>query len=98
MVEHSAHYRWSSYRANADGQESALITPHPLYLTLGADPAARQAAYRELFRSELEPELIDAIRSATNGNFALGDERFGKAIARALGTRATPGATGRPRK
>ena len=89
---------WSSYRANADGQESALITPHPLYLMLGANPAARQAAYRELFRSELEPELIDSIRSATNGNFALGDERSGKAIAHALGTRTIPGATGRPRK
>jgi hypothetical protein len=46
----------------------------------------------------LEPELIDSIRSATHGIFALADERFGKAIVGAPGARATSGATGRPRK
>ena len=33
-------------------------------------------AYRELFRYELDPGVVDAIRKATNGNFALGDPRF----------------------
>ena len=35
---------------------------------------------------------------APNENFALGDERFGKAIAHALRAQVTPGMTGRPRK
>ena len=98
MVEHPAEYPWSSYRANAQGETNPLIEPHSLYLALGADPSARQAAYRELFRYELEPGLVDAIRQATNGNFALGDARFGVEIALTIGKRAMPGKSGRPRK
>lgn len=98
MVEHPAEYRWSSYRVNAQGEDSPLVVPHPLYDTLGAEPEARRQAYRELFRYELEPGLVDAIRRATNGNFALGDVRFGEQIAQALGRRALPGRSGRPRK
>ena len=97
MVVHPAEYRWSSYRANAQGEESPLIVPHSLYLALGANPEGRQAAYRELFRYHLEPGLVDAIRRATNGNFALGNERFGEQIASVLGRRAQPGRSGRPK-
>jgi len=35
MVEHPAEYRRSSYRANAQGEFSALRCPHPLYEALG---------------------------------------------------------------
>lgn len=98
MVEHPADYRWSSYRANAQGEESPLIRPHDLYLSLGLDGLSRQAAYRELFRHALEPGLVDEIRRATNGNFALGSELFGEQIAAVLGRRVTPGKSGRPRK
>lgn len=98
MVEHPADYRWSSYRGNAQGETDALITAHELYGALGLDDSERQAAYRELFRHELEPGLVDAIRKATNGNFALGGERFAEQVAAALGRRVTPGKSGRPRK
>ena len=98
MVSHPGEYRWSSYRANAQGEANMLLSPHPLYLALGADAIARQAAYRELFRFELEPALVDSIRQATNGNFVLGDGRFGDQVARALGRRVMPGKSGRPRK
>jgi putative transposase len=98
MVEHPAEYRWSSYRANAQGEPDALLHPHLLYSALGSDAASRQAAYRELFRLELEPGLLDEIRRATNGNFALGNERFAGELAAVLGRRVTPGQSGRPRK
>lgn len=98
MVEHPAEYRWSSYRANAQGEESRLISPHPLYLSLGRDDEERRAAYRELFRDELEPGVVDAIRGATNGNFALGDPRFCTQVTAALGRRATRGIPGRPKR
>lgn len=98
MVEHPADYRWSSYRANAQGEEDALVTPHEIYLGLGTTEASRLTAYRELFRSELEPGLIEQIRQASNGNFALGSARFAEEIAAALGRRVTPGKSGRPRK
>lgn len=35
MVAHPAEYRWSSYRANAQGEADALLKPHPLYDALG---------------------------------------------------------------
>jgi len=98
MVAHPAEYRWSSYGANAQGAADALVQMHPLYAALGGDAAARQAVYRELFRHELEPGMVDEIRRATNGNFALGGERFGDAVAEVIGRRAVPGQSGRPRK
>lgn len=98
MVEHPAEYRWSSYRANAQGEADSLIRPHPVYEGLGVDPERRQAAYRELFRHELEPGVVDQIRRATNGNFALGNAVFSDQVAMALGRRVTPGKSGRPRK
>ena len=98
MASHPADYRWSSYRANAQGETDALLRPHPIYAALGTDSVAQQAAYRELFRHELEPRLVDEIRKATNGNFALGNERFAAEVATALGRRVQPGAPGRPRK
>ena len=98
MVEHPADYRWSSYRANAQGEENALVTPHEIYLGMGGSQVLRQTAYRELFRHELEPGLVDEIRRATRGNFALGSDRFAEQITAALGRRVTPGKSGRPRK
>jgi len=76
MVAHPGEYRWSSYRANAQGEAEKLISPHPGYVSLGGDPETRLVAYRELFRFELDLGLVDEIRKATNGNFALGDQRF----------------------
>ena len=69
-----------------------------MYGQLGPDAASRQAAYRELFRYELAPGLVDEIRRATNGNYALGSDLFTEQIAAALGRRVTPGKSGRPRK
>jgi len=98
MVEHPAEYRWSSYRHNAQGESSGLVHPHALYLALGGDDATRCVAYRELFRYQLDPGLVDQIRSATNGGYVLGTERFQKEIAAMLGRRTWRGAAGRPHK
>ncbi len=54
MVDDPAHYRWSSYRTNGLGQTDPLLMPHALYTGLGQDEAERLAAYRALFRSELD--------------------------------------------
>src|SRR5579871_702509 len=34
-------YRWSSYRANANGQTDKLVTPHSVYQALGSTPETR---------------------------------------------------------
>jgi len=53
IVRDPARYRWSSYRANALGEDDALVTPHALYCALGRSPAERQAAYRRSFAGAL---------------------------------------------
>jgi REP-associated tyrosine transposase len=50
LVRHPAHYRWSSYLANALGEADALVTPHALYCALGRSADERRAAYRGTFR------------------------------------------------
>jgi putative transposase len=98
IVKHPAEYGWSSYRANAQGEESGLIEPHETYTALGTDHGTRTAVYRELFRNQLDPKRVDQIRHSTNGNFALGSPLFQEEIAERLGRRVTPGRPGRPRR
>ncbi len=43
MAEHPADYRWSSYRANAQGERNPLVISHEVYQSLGSDPSSRQA-------------------------------------------------------
>ena len=96
MVNTPGAYRWSSFSANALRHRSALVTPHPLFLVLGTHESSRRAAYLELFRSELEPGELEEIRTSANAGYALGNERFRKEMALALGRRAGPGKPGRP--
>jgi len=58
---------------------------------LGSDEKARQSAYRELFRHQLDPGMVDQMRAATNGNYAPGSSQFQAQVAAALGWRVTPG-------
>jgi REP-associated tyrosine transposase len=96
MVEHPAGYAWSSYRSNGQGMKNALLDPHPLYRALGHTREARCRRYRDLFRVDLEPALIDELRQATNGNYVLGDARFSAEIEAMLRRRVKPGKAGWP--
>jgi putative transposase len=98
MVEDPAQYRWSSYRCNAQGEASEVCTGHRLYQSISTNASARQAAYRELLRQAMAPDVLDRLRRATNGNFALGNAPFLAGIEQALGRRVVPGTGGRPFK
>ena len=80
MVSDPGDYRWSSFAANALGDEDALVTPHERYLALGSTVASRQQEYAALFRDILERSALAAIRDATHYAWALGDESFQRAI------------------
>ena len=95
MVSAPRDYGWSSYRANAEGAADDLVSAHPLYCALGPTPDERQAAYRALFEEALEESFIAAIRTATNGAWALGDAMFRDRIARDASRRAGPLPKGR---
>jgi len=89
LVNSPGAYRWSSYQANAMGKVNALLTPHPLYLSLGSDDVERQTAYRALFRSHLKEETLVSIRTATHGGWPLGNDRFKAEVERTLSRRVT---------
>ncbi|MEQ8204595.1 MAG: transposase [Woeseia sp.] len=98
MVESPADYPFSSYGHNALGREDALLTPHPLYLSLASNHARRPAAYRQLFNDVIPTHELETIRTTTNACLLLGDSRFTKQIEAMLGRSVSPGKSGRPRK
>jgi putative transposase len=98
MVRRPEDYPFSSYRANALGQADALVSRHPLFGRLGADAQAQQLAYQALFREKLDERFVECLRAATNGGWALGDERFKTEIAEAVKRRTAPLPKGRPTK
>ena len=97
MVEDPAHYRWSSYPANAMGQSDTLITPHPLYTAMATDDAGRRESYRALFRSQIDSAAIADIRLAVSHNQPLGNARFMDTIEKMTGQRREAKPRGRPK-
>ena len=97
-VKEPGAYRWSSYKANAEARPDPLLTPHPLYLSLGDTPELRAAAYRHMFEHELTDEDVDRIRAAVNGDWALGGARFTDLVSRHAGQSMAPRGRGRPGK
>jgi putative transposase len=98
LVADPAEYVWSSHCANARGAPDALVSRHELYERLGRSEAERQRNYRELFRAALGQADVDAIREATNKNWALGNDQFRKRVEELSGRRSAPKQRGRPAK
>lgn len=95
MVVQAGHYRWSSYRANAQGASNALISPHALYLALGKTGPQRLAAYKAVFKGSEENNHGD-IDSAWQTGTPLGGERFKTEIERQLKCGVGQNRRGRP--
>lgn len=97
MVQDPAAYPWSSYRVNALGAESTLITPHLVYLGLGTRDAERRASYRHLFGEVITEQLMGQIRHASNSNSPLGSASFAEHVRTSLGYAPKTGRRGRPK-
>ncbi|HVZ91829.1 MAG TPA: transposase [Rhizomicrobium sp.] len=95
LADHPRRYRWSSYRAHAEGEDDPLAAWHPMFRRLGRSRAEQQEGYRALFREPLDKAFVDGLRAATNGGWAFGDEAFRKKISRALRMRVAPLPRGR---
>jgi putative transposase len=76
MVPDASRYAWSSHRANAGITIDGSITNHAEYAALGNDSANRTASYRELFKQELEDDLMQSIREATYAGYPLASDDF----------------------
>ena len=97
MIAHPVDYRWTSYRANAQGEPSSFLSPHAVYRELGSSAVQRAESYRSLFKDRLSLGLIEQIRFSTNGNYVLGDQKFAAEIEQVLGKRVSQGVSGRPK-
>jgi putative transposase len=101
MVARPADYPWSSHGANAAGvrgENADWLMPHEVYVRLGADPHARQNAYRALWKSALDETALALIRASTHKGWALGDARFAQEVEALSQRRAASLGRGRPRK
>jgi putative transposase len=98
MVGTPGEYPWSSYHINATGSKDELVTPHEHYLKLGQDKSHRAFAYRELFRSSLEPEQVHDIRTTVQTGTPLGNDRFRAQIEKILNCKVGQTRRGKPGK
>ena len=96
MVEHPGQYRWSSYAANAQGTDNAILQPHALYLALGETSEVRQAAYCAGFDGATRSDELELIRACLHSGTPLGNDHFKKKIESAIGTRVGYSKRGRP--
>ena len=87
MVKNPGEYPWSSYRTNAYGVPSTLISPHRVYRAMARDSAGCRAAYRALFSEPQDPAQLSAIREALHGAFPLGSKAFIESVERMTGRR-----------
>jgi putative transposase len=89
MVRHPFEYPWSSFRANAMGHPSPLLTQHRSVESLGGDPVERRIAYRALFDTPQAEKEVEVFREALKSSLAAGSPEFIEHVAIASGRRAT---------
>lgn len=75
MVDRPEQYAWSSYGGNSEGSPEGLLTAHEAYMAIAQEAQGRAAAYRMLCDESLDSELLDQIRKATRGGYAVGSAR-----------------------
>lgn len=98
MVVHPMDYPWSSFKCNALGDESLLLSPHDIYTALGKTTIERNNVYKALFQQHISENQIIDIKNSTNKAWVLGSERFKTQIAAQTGRRSEPAIRGGDRK
>lgn len=90
MVMDPGDYAWSSYRANGLGQPAKLWTPHQIYRELGASLTEQAMAYRELFVGQMDANILNQIRQASNQGMVMGSDRFKQKVEHLTQRRVSP--------
>jgi putative transposase len=96
MVARPEDYRWSSYAANALGENNWVISPHDEYVNLGQTLPQWREAYRALFNDELTAAALARIRTCTQSGTPMGSERFKAQIEKTLRRKVGGEKRGRP--
>ena len=76
MVKHPKAYPWSSYHANGGNKKISLITPHPLFLSLGESKTERIRVYNDLLSCPLPISMVRQISTTADKSRILGNDKF----------------------
>jgi putative transposase len=76
LVAQVRDYPWSSHGHYAGLRVDRVVTPHPLFWTLGNTPFAREAAYAEMVHAGVTADRQLALTQSTLSGWALGDAAF----------------------
>jgi putative transposase len=93
MVDHPVQHPWSSYAANSGARADPFLSPHAEFLALSSS-GEQSSSYRGLFEEDIDAPLLQAIRDATNGGYALASEAFKTGVIEPLGWKTAPGRPG----
>jgi len=91
-------YRWSSYKANAQGKKNPLVVAHEQYKALAKSDAKRQEKYAALVKVGLDDKVVTAIQDAWQTGTPLGSDKFKQMVERKLKIKVGHAKRGRPRK
>jgi putative transposase len=86
MVKIPKNYRFSSYKANAQGEKVGVkITPHQSYNTLvpwsiDKSNEETQQKYKQLLRERQDKEELQTIHKAINSNLIFGSKQFQESV------------------
>ena len=96
MVGRPEDHPWSSYAHYLGQRQDRLITPHPMYWTLGNTPFAREAAYASLVHEGLSMEQQRVLTDSALSGWALGESAFVANLQKKTTRRVVKGRAGRP--
>jgi putative transposase len=97
MVAAPEEYRWSSVHTHLGRSHDPLLTPHIVYLGLGADPISRASAYAAWLHAVIDDDERCAIHRHLAQERALGDPRFQQMVEKTLNRPVTCRPRGRPK-
>jgi putative transposase len=89
-------YTWSSHRHYIGLRDDKMLTPHPLYWTLGNTPFAREAAYAEMVNAGIGLPQQQALTNSALQGWALGEADYVADLQKRTVRRVSKGKAGRP--
>ena len=96
MVNSATDYPWSSHAHYVGLRSDKMVTPHPLFWTLGNTPFAREAAYAELVAAGITLDQQQALTRSALSGWALGGESFVANLQKRTERRVKKTQAGRP--
>lgn len=96
MVAEARDHPWSSHHHYIGTQADKLVTPHPLYWSLGNTPFAREVAYADLVRAGVAADTQAELTASALSGWPLGEASYVADLQKHTQRRVHKGSAGRP--